>query len=326
MAQRGMNLTSTHEDTGSIPGLTEWVSGSGIAVSCGVGRRYGLYPVLLWLWCTLAATAPIGPLAWEPTYATSAALKRPGKKIILNMPLKGLARTVPEQRRLWPERASWPGGGCKPPSLSGLRGHSSSRAEAQALGGQGGLQPPTSNRNLGPRTLHDRDDLASHGPGLDPPRTYPATRVPGLWHSALTLALALTLTVSGALFLLSGLRKPNRVRDRVHQPGSGLEQVSTCRGHRWAGLGVTHSLVWSPCQRLSSHWKGLEGAGGRRPAGSRLGLQAGPSRGIHSEVWGLPGVLLNGKLKTGGTPRVSGSRDDKPMLSPPSSLTQDGGP
>ena len=24
---------------------------------------------LLWLWCRLAATAPIGPLAWEPLYA-----------------------------------------------------------------------------------------------------------------------------------------------------------------------------------------------------------------------------------------------------------------
>ena len=32
--------------------------------------------VLLWLWCTLEATAPIGPLAWEPPYAASVALKR----------------------------------------------------------------------------------------------------------------------------------------------------------------------------------------------------------------------------------------------------------
>ena len=47
--------------------------GSGVAVSCGVGRRSGSDPVLLWLWCRLVATAPIGPLAWEPPYAVGAA-------------------------------------------------------------------------------------------------------------------------------------------------------------------------------------------------------------------------------------------------------------
>ena len=30
--------------------------------------RHSLDPVLLWLWCRLAAAAPIGPLAWELTY------------------------------------------------------------------------------------------------------------------------------------------------------------------------------------------------------------------------------------------------------------------
>src|SRR5512147_2690885 len=32
-------------------------------MSCGVGRRRGLDLALLWLWCRLAAAAPIGPLA-----------------------------------------------------------------------------------------------------------------------------------------------------------------------------------------------------------------------------------------------------------------------
>ena len=32
------------------------------------------------LWRRSAAVAPIGPLAWEPPYATGAVLKRPGKK------------------------------------------------------------------------------------------------------------------------------------------------------------------------------------------------------------------------------------------------------
>ena len=54
--------------------------GSGIAVSCGVGRRCGLGPVLLWLWYRLEATAPVGPLALELPYATGVALKRQKKK------------------------------------------------------------------------------------------------------------------------------------------------------------------------------------------------------------------------------------------------------
>ena len=51
-----------------------------MAMICGVGRRQGLDPVLLWLWHRLAATALIGPLAWEPPYVTGVALKRQKKK------------------------------------------------------------------------------------------------------------------------------------------------------------------------------------------------------------------------------------------------------
>ena len=52
-------------------------------MSCDVGHRRGTDLVLLWLWCRSAATALIGPLAWEPPYAVGAALekaKRPKKK------------------------------------------------------------------------------------------------------------------------------------------------------------------------------------------------------------------------------------------------------
>ena len=36
--------------------------------------------MLLWLWCRPSATALIRPLAWEPPYATSGALKSKKKK------------------------------------------------------------------------------------------------------------------------------------------------------------------------------------------------------------------------------------------------------
>ena len=49
-------------------------------MSCGVGRRCGSDLALLWLWHRLAATAPIGLLAWEPPCATSAALKKKKEK------------------------------------------------------------------------------------------------------------------------------------------------------------------------------------------------------------------------------------------------------
>ena len=60
MAQRLKNRTSIHEDAG----LAEWVKD----------------PAWLWLWYRPVATAPTGPLAWEPPYAAGTALKRTKKK------------------------------------------------------------------------------------------------------------------------------------------------------------------------------------------------------------------------------------------------------
>ena len=49
-------------------------------MSCGVGCRYGLDLVLLWLWYRAAAAVLIQPLAWELPYAAGAALKKDQKK------------------------------------------------------------------------------------------------------------------------------------------------------------------------------------------------------------------------------------------------------
>ena len=50
VAQWVRNLTSIHEDVGSMPDLTQWVKDlAGVAVSCGVGCRYHLDLVLLWV-------------------------------------------------------------------------------------------------------------------------------------------------------------------------------------------------------------------------------------------------------------------------------------
>ena len=53
-----MNPTRNREVAGSIPDLAQRVKDPA------------------WLWCRLAAIAPIGPLAWAPPYVAGAALKR----------------------------------------------------------------------------------------------------------------------------------------------------------------------------------------------------------------------------------------------------------
>ena len=71
MVQWLTNLTRNYEVSGFHPWPCSVGQGSGVAVSCGVGR--GSDPALMWLWRRLAATAPIRPLAWKPPYAAGAA-------------------------------------------------------------------------------------------------------------------------------------------------------------------------------------------------------------------------------------------------------------
>ena len=51
-------------------------------MSCGVGRRPGSDPALLWLWHRPVATALIRPLAWEPPCAEGVAQEMEKKKMM----------------------------------------------------------------------------------------------------------------------------------------------------------------------------------------------------------------------------------------------------
>ena len=76
-------------------------------MSCGVGHRCSSDLAWLWLWYRPAATAPIRPLAWEPPYASSAALrpKKEEEEGLAELDPKGLEPPSPQIQKQKAERS-----------------------------------------------------------------------------------------------------------------------------------------------------------------------------------------------------------------------------
>ena len=67
-------------------------------MSCGVGRRSGSDPALLWLWCKPVDTAPIRPLAWEPPVCRRSG-PRNGKKTKINKLIKKIKGKILSEKK-----------------------------------------------------------------------------------------------------------------------------------------------------------------------------------------------------------------------------------
>ena len=70
-------------------------------MSCGVVRRHGLDPVLLWLWHRPVATAPIQSLAWEPPYAVGVPPPKKRQKKNLSVPCRNLIQKKQTEVLQW---------------------------------------------------------------------------------------------------------------------------------------------------------------------------------------------------------------------------------
>jgi len=76
LAQQVKKLTSLYEEKGSLPGLNQWVKDLALPKALALSGGCGSDLALPWLWCRLAAAAPIRLLAFKLPYAMGATLKR----------------------------------------------------------------------------------------------------------------------------------------------------------------------------------------------------------------------------------------------------------
>ena len=87
-AEKQIWLASVRMQVWSLA-LLDGLKGSGVAVSCGVGRRHSSDLAFLWLWCRLVATAPIWPqpgnlhMPWVKPLKKTKNRKRKKKKRII---------------------------------------------------------------------------------------------------------------------------------------------------------------------------------------------------------------------------------------------------
>jgi len=102
-------------------------------MSCGVGRRPGSNLALLWLWRRPVTTAPIRPLAWEPPYAASAALKRQKDE---EKERKRNTEREPGAPAEWPQGGAAPGA-ARPAGLRAPGAGSAPPAEPRGLASKG---------------------------------------------------------------------------------------------------------------------------------------------------------------------------------------------
>ena len=69
-------------------------------MSCGVGHRHGSDLALPWLWCRLAAIAPIQPLAWELPHTVGAAPQSKNETKQKRERLRGIEKAYTNRLRI----------------------------------------------------------------------------------------------------------------------------------------------------------------------------------------------------------------------------------